>query len=257
MAKASLRAVTDSGAAGGLTIEELAAETGMTVRNIRNHQSRGLLPSPEVRQRIGYYGDEHVARLRLIQEMQADGFNLSAIKRLLSGGPGVAQQLIGFKRIAAIPFETESPQIFTAEELTQRFGTVTPKTLAKAQKLELLVPLGDGRFEAPTPSLLRMAEDVAGSGVPLSAALVVIEQVRRNCETVARSFVSLFLDEVWKPFVEAGRPDERWPEILEAVNRLRPLAEESLVMVFRPTMTGAVEHAVGKELSREAGRGRH
>ena len=253
---ASLRAVTQE-PVGELSIEELASETGMTVRNIRNHQSRGLLPPPVVRNRIGYYGPEHAARLRLIQEMQADGFNLNAIKRLLSGGPGIAEQLIGFKRIAAIPFETESPQIFTAEELLERFGPVTPKSLAKAQKLELLVPLGDGRYEAPTPSLLRMAEDVTGSGVSLHAALVVVEQVKRNCETVARAFVNLFLDEVWKPFVEAGRPDERWPEILETVDRLRPLAEESLVTMFRPTMTGAVEHAVGKELSREAGRGRH
>ncbi len=62
-----------------LTVEQLAYETGMSVRNIRNHQSRGLLPPPEVRARIGYYGPEHVARLRLIQEMQAEGFKLSAI----------------------------------------------------------------------------------------------------------------------------------------------------------------------------------
>ena len=39
-----------------LTIEQLAAEVGMSVRNIRNHQSRGLLPPPEVRARVGYYG---------------------------------------------------------------------------------------------------------------------------------------------------------------------------------------------------------
>ena len=66
-----------------LTIEELAGATGMTVRNIRAHQSRGLLPPPQVRGRTGYYGREHVARLELISEMQADGFNLQAIKRML------------------------------------------------------------------------------------------------------------------------------------------------------------------------------
>ena len=42
-----------------LTIDELARETGMTVRNIRAHQSRGLLPPPVVRARTGYYGPEH------------------------------------------------------------------------------------------------------------------------------------------------------------------------------------------------------
>jgi len=35
------------GPAADLTIEQLAAEVGMSVRNIRNHHSRGLLPAPE------------------------------------------------------------------------------------------------------------------------------------------------------------------------------------------------------------------
>ena len=65
-----------------LTIDTLAQRTGMTVRNIRAHQSRGLLPPPEVRARTGYYGPEHVARLELIREMQVDGYNLEAIRRL-------------------------------------------------------------------------------------------------------------------------------------------------------------------------------
>ena len=55
-----------------LTIDELARRTGMTVRNIRAHQSRGLLPPPEVRGRTGYYGSEHLARIELIRELQAE-----------------------------------------------------------------------------------------------------------------------------------------------------------------------------------------
>ena len=31
-----------------LTIDQLAQRTGMTVRNLRAHQSRGLLPPPDV-----------------------------------------------------------------------------------------------------------------------------------------------------------------------------------------------------------------
>src|ERR1700683_5862971 len=70
-----------------LTIEQLAGEVGMSVRNIRNHHSRGLLPAPEVRARVGYYSAEPVVRLGLILDLQADGFNLTAIERLLSGSP--------------------------------------------------------------------------------------------------------------------------------------------------------------------------
>ncbi len=73
-----------------LTIEQLAAQTGMSVRNIRAHQARGLLAPPEVRMRVGYYGPEHVAQLRQIRELQDEGFNLNGIKRLLEDQQGTA-----------------------------------------------------------------------------------------------------------------------------------------------------------------------
>src|SRR5712671_5204118 len=78
----------------GLTIEQLAAKSGMTVRNIRSHRARGLLPAPEVRDRVGYYGPQHLTRLRMIQELQAEGFNLKGIERLLEQSPGPAEQFL-------------------------------------------------------------------------------------------------------------------------------------------------------------------
>ena len=239
-----------------LTIEQLAQESGMTVRNIRAHQSRGLLPPPEVRARTGYYGPEHVARLALIQEMQADGFNLGAIKRLLSETDG-AQRLLGFKRAVTRPFATETPELITAEELAEKFGDdASAKNLAKAQRLGFLVPLGGGRYEAPSPALLAAAEEVMSRGVSLATALHVMEHVQRQSESVARNFVKLFLEKVWKPFEDAGRPEERWPEVLESLERLRPLASETLLAVFAQTMTREVEGAFGKELERAAKRSR-
>src|SRR5437588_6964613 len=102
-----------------LTIDELARRTGMTVRNIRAHQSRGLLPPPEIEGRTGYYGPEHVARLDLIAEMQADGFNLTAIKRLLENTAGSESEVLGFKR-ALLGWEEEEPEFVTADELGER-----------------------------------------------------------------------------------------------------------------------------------------
>src|SRR5437667_12071631 len=90
------------------TIDELARESGMTVRNIRAHQSRGLLPPPEVRARTGYYGPEHVERLRLIREMQTEGFNLRAIKRLLDSSNGAGgEQALDFGRALLASFAEE------------------------------------------------------------------------------------------------------------------------------------------------------
>jgi DNA-binding transcriptional MerR regulator len=245
--------------AGGseLTVEQLAYETGMSVRNIRNHQSRGLLPPPEVRARTGYYGEQHVERLRLIQQMQAEGFKLSAIERLLGEQGSSAERLIGLRRAMTAPYDTESAEVLTLAELEERFGPAdqNAKALYKAQKLGLLINLGDGTFEAPSPALLRAAEEVVARGVPLSAAISAIERVTRNAESTARTFVKLFLDELWKPFDQEGRPDERWPELTETIERLRPLASEALLAIFKQTMADEVEQAFGKVLDEHSRRG--
>ena len=86
---------------GEMTIRELAERTGMTVRNIRAHQTRGLLPPPVVRGRTGYYNEEHVARIELTREMQADGLNLEAIRRVLESGDGSATAIFDFTRPCA------------------------------------------------------------------------------------------------------------------------------------------------------------
>src|ERR1700758_2755849 len=102
-----------------LTIEQLAAETGMTVRNIRAHQARGLLDPPEVRLRVGYYGPEHVAQLRLVQDLQQDGFNLAGIKRLIDDDQATAQRLVRFRQ--ALSESAETPHTLTVAELGRRF----------------------------------------------------------------------------------------------------------------------------------------
>jgi len=240
--------------AADLTIEQLAAEVGMSVRNIRNHHSRGLLPAPEVRARIGYYGAEDVARLRLILDMQADGFNLTAIERLLSGSDGLAERLLGLRHAVTTPFESESPEVITAEELLNRFGEVNQKDVERIRKLKLLVPLGEGRFEIPSPALLRAAEEVVALGISLHAALGLMERVSRDCESISRAFAKLFLKELWEPFEQAGQPEESWDEVIEAVGALRPLASEALLAVFKQRMSTQLEEAFGKVLEHQAKR---
>ena len=233
-----------------MTIDELARRTGMTVRNIRAHQSRGLLPPPEVRARTGYYGPEHVARLRLIQEMQAEGFKLSAIERLIGEHGEDADRFVGLRQAVTAPFATEAPEVYAREELVEKFGTDDDRLIEKAEKLGLLVDLGDERYEAPSPALIRAAEEVLAMGIDLRAALTVIEKLNRNAQSSARTFVSLFVDELWKPFDEAGRPEEGWDEIIAAIGRLRPLAFDALNATFRLSLTTEIEKAFGEVLER-------
>ena len=236
-------------AAAELTIDQLAQRTGMTVRNVRAHQSRGLLPPPDVRGRTGYYGPEHVARLELIRELQADGFSLELIGRLLDNA-GSSAAALRFTRALRAPFADEAPEVVTTEELTRRWGTPDAKLLKRAQELGLLRPLGDDRWEEPSPRLARVASELAEQGVSAQQALEVAGKLRRHADGVADTFVRLFVDVVWKPFEDAGRPEERWPEVSDAAERLRPLATESLFAIFALAMDDAAERAFGRQLER-------
>jgi DNA-binding transcriptional MerR regulator len=244
----------DGGPAADLTIEQLAAAVGMSVRNIRNHHSRGLLPAPEVRARVGYYGTDHVVRLRLILDLQADGFNLAAIERLMSASSGSAARLLGLRNAMTAPFESETPEVVTGEELRQRFGEVDAKDVERIRKLKLLIPLGDDRFEVPSPALMKAAEEVTALGISLHAALSLVERVSRDCESISRAFVRLYLKELWEPFAQAGQPEERWDEVIEAIGALRAIASEALLAVFKQRMTAQVEAASGKLLAHQVKR---
>ena len=232
-----------------MTIDELARRTRLTVRNIRAYQSRGLVPPPELRGRTGYYGEEHVARIKLIRELQSEGFNLEAIRRLIEGAGGETEEVLRFTQAVREPFEQEEPRVVDLEELTETWGDrADPRILRRALELGLLRELDDGRYEERSPRLSRAGLELARLGIEAETGLDVIATARRHAEGVAEAYVQLFLNEIWKPFVAAGRPEERWPEVRDALERLRPLAAEVLLAVFGLAMTEATEQAFGREL---------
>lgn len=239
-----------------MTIRELAERTGMTVRNIRAHQTRGLLPPPVVRGRTGYYNEEHVARIELTKEMQADGLNLEAIRRVLDSGDGSAEGIFDFTRALRVPFfEDEVPEIFEPSEFVDLWGAEAAgeKLLKRAEALGLARSLPDGRIEVISPRLLAAARELAELGVRPQGAIETAEKIRRNADGVARAFVELFVKEVWEPFDRAGRPDRDWPKMREALDRMRPLAAEALLAVFRIAMDEAIERASEQTLRMAAG----
>jgi DNA-binding transcriptional MerR regulator len=235
-----------------MTIDELGQRAGMTVRNIRAYQSRGLLPPPEVVGRTGYYGEDHLSRLELIKEMQGDGFNLSAIGRLLEGVGDSSSEVLDFTRAVRAPFEEEDPEILEREEIAKRWGGESDDELfERAERLGLIRHLGEDKVEVLSPRVIRAGAELAELGIPPETALDVAEKLRRQSREVARVFIELFLENVWKPFDKAGRPEEEWPRVREALERLRPLASESLLAIFGLVMTEATEKAFDRALERE------
>ena len=222
----------------------------MTVRNIRAHQSRGLLPPPRLRGRTGIYGPDHVARIELIVELQAEGFNLEGIRRLIETSGEDSAELLRFTRLIHAPFDEEPGREIPLTALVERFGSDDPKLLERAIKLGVLRPLGEGWIEEVSPRWGAPASELRELGVPPEVALDIVATLRRATDGAARAFVELFLAQVWKPFDEAGRPPERWPEVQESLERLRPLATDAVLAMFRIVMEERVEQAFGRELHR-------
>jgi len=233
-----------------LTIDELARESGMTARNIRAHQSRGLLPPPTVRSRTGFYGPDHASRIKLIQDMQAQGFNLKAIERLLALGAGSgSERALEFERALLQPFGSEQAEAITEEELDATFGgPIDRSLLAKAERIGVLRQIGEGRWEVPSPTLLRAGGELSELGIPLKHVLAVADAINKHTSAIAREFVRLFVQDVLDPLrAEDETQETDLVAAGEALQRLRPLASEAVVASFAQVMTQAVEDQMAKE----------
>jgi DNA-binding transcriptional MerR regulator len=246
-------------AKGEMTIHELAERTGMTVRNIRAHQTRGLLPPPVVHGRTGYYNEEHVSRIELTREMQAEGLNLEAIRRVFEGGDSSAAEIFDFARAIRASVEDETPEIVEREELAgpwrEPIDAEQEADLARrAEALGAFRALPDGRVEVISPRMYRVALALAELGVTPEGAMVAAEKVRSQADGIAHTFIELFVHEIWQPFEDAGRPEEEWTKVRKALDRLRPLAVDALLGAFQIGMAEAVEKA-GEQLLRMASDG--
>ncbi|MET8861127.1 MerR family transcriptional regulator [Streptomyces sp. NPDC004579] len=116
-----------------LTVDELAARAGVTVRTVRFYSARGLLPPPVIGpRRVGHYSQEHLARLALIEELQHQGMTLAAIERHLTRlPPGLSAHDLAIHRAVVASWAPDALEDVSRVELERRAGR----------------PLGDGDLE--------------------------------------------------------------------------------------------------------------
>ena len=237
---------------GDLTIDQLAARTGMTVRNVRAYSTRGLMPPPRLVGRTGYYNGEHVARLTLVREMLDQGYTLTAAERLLAAAPTSGAQALGLYHALMTPWAQNEPEV------------VEPKTLAAQARIafdpadiDALVAQGlaerlpDGRLRITNPSLVRAGLEVIGLGIPLDQVMEMFPDLRAHATAVAELFVELFRSSVWLDFVSAGMPAQGWPRMQSTVEAIVPLAGQALMSTFQEAMGRAIETAMEADFGGE------
>ena len=228
-------------------IDELARLSGSTVRNIRAYQDRGLLPPPRLEGRVGLYGDDHLARLRLIGKLLARGYTFAIIKDLLSAwetGKDVGE-VLGLEKVLTDPWTDEIPGTATIDELVAIFGTGLDEmgikdVVRRTVDLDLIEPAGD-HFRVPSPRLLHVGAELVAAGIPLDAVLEIAGEIRDDCDVIAGRFVNLVQEHVFRKLDAGPVPDaDAIADTAALVKRMRPLVK----MVVEPFIARAMEARV-------------
>jgi DNA-binding transcriptional MerR regulator len=183
----------------GMTIDELAELARMTPRNIRAHQSRGLLFKPRIQGRVARYSGAHAARLALITSLQQEGFTLAAIKRLLES-PGAYSSVMADRRRGFRDATTDMPNSvpISAERLAQ-----TGPAMRDQLEAHGLVWEQDGQLYTHT-LLAGVTRTLADRGLPAPMLAELLLSVA-ECASTTREALS-------KRLAELGESDGVHPE---------------------------------------------
>jgi DNA-binding transcriptional MerR regulator len=232
--KVNAGTLADMPDAPALTVDELAREAGLPSSTIRLYQNRGLLPPPERRGRVGYYGQQHRDRLRLIAHLQDRGFSLAAIKEALDAwesGRSIGQ-LLDVGDIA--PGLARQPLRLSPDDFADRFAGVeiTQSDLVRAAEMGL-VEIDGPDVVVANPAFADLGPAIARLGIPVTEILDEHEALRRALSTVAERFQAVFERHVWSRFQADGMPADEVPRLAADVTQLTELATAVVVNELR------------------------
>jgi DNA-binding transcriptional MerR regulator len=238
-------------AAATMTIEQVAAEAGLPVSTLRMYQHRGLLAPPEKRGRVGYYGRDHLDRLRLIAELQERGFSLASIKELADGladGRSL-NDVLGLSAEQGL-WAAEEPAVIEASELVERFGAddITPELLQRTVALGLVELTDDGRVRVMSPRFLEIGTQLGALGIPTDEIIDEYVALRAATDEIADRFTAVFERNIWDPLTADGVGADHVAGIAASLEQLGQLAQA----VVDLTLAQAVQRRAQQFLDQQA-----
>ncbi|MGI5459695.1 MerR family transcriptional regulator [Streptomyces sp. CA-249302] len=222
---------TDTGSDIGeptLTIDELAARAGITVRTVRFYGTKGLLPPPVIGpRRVGRYGQQHVARLALIEELQHQGMTLAAIERYMEQLPAdLSHHDLAIHRAVVASWAPDTVETVSAEELQRRAGRrLGEDDVERLTAMGVVRPEGDGfRIDA---GLLRLAVQLLDVPLSQDAILAARKVLVAHSRAAAHELSQLFRGEV----------SERAEEDVKSLSaHMQPIVVQALLTTFQRSL---------------------
>ena len=238
---------------GLMTIEQLASQADTATSTVRMYQTRGLLPPPVRRGRIGYYGPGHLSRLRLIADLQEQGFSLASIKRLTDAWESgrSLDDVLGLETQVTSVWAHEEPVRLGLREFRDRFPgqRITPAIITRAIRMGL-ISFDGASIVVRNPGFLRIGSELARQGIPAAEALDELQALQTAANTIAERFTRVFERHMWHDFVQAGMPSEQITPLTQSLSQLSALAEDVTELVLR----GALRRKASEFLAEQATR---
>ncbi|MFF3551883.1 MerR family transcriptional regulator [Streptomyces tsukubensis] len=262
-----------------LTVDELAARAGVTVRTIRFYGTRGLLPPPVIGpRRVGHYGPEHLSRLALIEELQRQGMTLAAVERYLEQlPPDIGAQDLAIHRALVASWVPDSAEVVAREELERRLGrALGDDDIGRLDAMGAVARGPEPGTYRIDPGLLRLAAQLLDVPIAYETILAARTVLLEHTRSVAHELTRLFRDEVWQPYRDrevkgaeaaeeaqaagpgpagAGRggQDGRAEAMRTLSAPIRPLVVQALVTAFQRSLKEELRAAFGPEAAGSAG----
>ncbi len=238
-------------------VGELAQRCGISVDTVRFYQKWGLLPPPDRAGRVAFYGPGHEERLARIRGLQAQGFSLAVIRRLLNGELQPADMPLVTAVTEADAGDADRAS-FSLAEVAERANVSFVLVEAVANE-GLMVPRlhhGESRYTEADVEMVRAAIRLLETGLPLPELLAIARRYHDATREFAQGAVEMFDEYVRRPLLDADLPAEvRADQLVEAFRVLFPSVSALVAHHFRRVLLNvAQEHieAVGEPAERNA-----
>ncbi|MCM2579893.1 MerR family transcriptional regulator [Streptomyces sp. MTZ3.1] len=222
-----------------MTVDELAARAGVTVRTIRFYSTRGLLPPPQIGpRRVGRYDQEHLSRLALIEELQHQGMTLAAIERYLQRLPAdLSAHDLAIHRALVASWMPDGAEDLTRDRIGQRVGReLTDEELDRLAAMGILVRGAEPDVFQVDAGMLHLGVQLLDVPISLESILAARTVVMEHTRAAARELSRLFRDEMREPQEEGESGPQRRERMKSLSAHMQPLVVQALVTAFQRSM---------------------
>jgi DNA-binding transcriptional MerR regulator len=231
----------------GMTVDELAAAAGLTVRTTRYYASLGLIPPPGRRGRVAWYDATHLARLRMIKALQEHGFSLQAIEGYLGSlPPDATLEELAVQRAMLTSWTLPGPQDLSRRQLEQH-----AKRRLSDEELEMAIDWGivrvvetdKGTRYTPIQGF-DVGVQVLDLDIPVDGMRLAGQAIARHMAALAQELSDIMRDQVVGPYRASAHAEGDVERFEHTVSVLRQLTLDAIVGAFQRSTNELVARSI-------------